>query len=282
MLDDRGERKEDRLGSIIVISDNDDESICMETLSPNYMVHAFGFYGTHSTRALYHIASSSNGIYNIINDERNQITEAFTSCINKMTSTISVDTKVEIMCRSSAVALSTIESAQFRYPIGKDRKSCSVLVGALSAGTVKNFIIYVDNVHEDDYDNLSNYITVRVSSGQVVVVRDGIDGYDEEVAENIAHVEAVKIASAITDPNNHTKMVMADMLQQMCIKCPDFTRSAGYNRLKWLSSVMQNMDANQHLEVTDPNDYRYMVAEKLSYILSWLSYQRSCCWIKII
>uniref|UniRef100_K3YD24 VWFA domain-containing protein n=1 Tax=Setaria italica TaxID=4555 RepID=K3YD24_SETIT len=292
VLDDRRGRKEDRLGSIIVISDNDDDSICMETLSPSYMVHAFGFYGTHSTRALYHIASSSNGIYNIINDDSNQITEAFRSCVNKMTSTISVDTKVEIMCNPSCnVALSTIESAQFRYSIGNDRKSCSVLVGALSAGTVKNFIIYVDNVREDDYDNLSKYITVRVKwmhamnrmkelEGQVVVVRDGIDGY-EEVVETITHLEAVKIASDITDPN-HSKMAMADMLQQMCIKCPDFERSAGDERLRWLKSQMQKMEADQHMEITDPNDYINMVAEKLSYILSWLSYQRSYCWIKII
>ncbi|RCV32629.1 hypothetical protein SETIT_7G018200v2 [Setaria italica] len=271
VLDDRRGRKEDRLGSIIVISDNDDDSICMETLSPSYMVHAFGFYGTHSTRALYHIASSSNGIYNIINDDSNQITEAFRSCVNKMTSTISVDTKVEIMCNPSCnVALSTIESAQFRYSIGNDRKSCSVLVGALSAGTVKNFIIYVDNVREDDYDNLSKYITVRVKwmhamnrmkelEGQVVVVRDGIDGY-EEVVETITHLEAVKIASDITDPN-HSKMAMADMLQQMCIKCPDFERSAGDERLRWLKSQMQKMEADQHMEITDPNDYINMPAK---------------------
>ncbi|CAL5028812.1 unnamed protein product [Urochloa decumbens] len=294
ILDDRrGEEKDRRLGSIIVISDNDDDSICTESLSPNYMVHAFGFYGMHNTRALYHIASSSNGIYNVINNERDQITEAFTSCINKMTSTISVDTKVEIMCTlSSDVALSTIESAQFRYPIGKFRKSCSIFVGAISAGTVKNFIIYVENVRKDDYDNISKYIAVRVKwmnalneaeelNGQVVVVKDGFDGYDE-VVENIAHAEAVKIASYITDPNNHGKKKMAAILQQMCIKCPEFARSAGDNRIAWLASQTQKIDENWHMEVTDPNGYKNMVADKLSYILSWLSYQRSYCWITII
>ncbi|CAL5035738.1 unnamed protein product [Urochloa decumbens] len=294
ILDDRrGEEKDRRLGSIIVISDNDDDSICTESLSPNYMVHAFGFYGMHNTRALYHIASSSNGIYNVINNDRDQITEAFTSCINKITSTISVDTKVEIMCTlSSDVALSTIESAQFRYPISKFRKSCSIFVGAISAGTVKNFIIYVENVRKDDYDNISKYIAVRVKwmnalneaeelKGQVVVVRDGFDGY-EEVVENIAHAEAVKIASYITDPNNHGKKKMAVILQQMCIKCPEFARSAGGNRLAWLASQMEKIDASRHMEDTDPDGYKNMVADKLSYILSWLSYQRSYCWITII
>ena len=212
-MDDRQGEEKDRQGFIIVISDSDDDSICMENLSSKYTVHAFGFYGMHNTRAMYHIASSFNGIYNIINDDRNEITEAFTSCINRMTPIIAVNTKVEIICSpSSDVALSTIESGPFRYSICGNKKSSSILVGTLSAGTVKNFIVYVDNVHEDDHGNFSKCFQVcvrwvhpldraeKLLEGQVFVVRDGIDGY-EEVMENTAHVEAVQITSNITDPN---------------------------------------------------------------------------------
>lgn len=266
----------------------------MENLSPKYTIHAFGFYGMYNTRAMYHITSSSNGIYNIINDERNEITEAFKSCINRMTSTIAVNTKVEIMCSpSSDVALSTIESGPFRYSIHGNKKSSSILVGSLSAGTVKNFIVYVDNVHEDDHGNFSKHFQVcvrwmhpldraeKLLEGQVFVVRDGIDGY-EEVMENTAHVEAVQIASNITDPNYSRTTMVADKLKQMCIKCPEFARSAGYGRLTWLSREMIKIDENKHMAVTNSYYYKNMVADRLAYILSWLSYQRSYCWISVL
>lgn len=50
-MDDRQGEEKDRF--IIVISDSDDDSICMENLSSKYTVHAFGFYGMHNTRAIY-------------------------------------------------------------------------------------------------------------------------------------------------------------------------------------------------------------------------------------
>uniref|UniRef100_A0A0D3FSY2 VWFA domain-containing protein n=1 Tax=Oryza barthii TaxID=65489 RepID=A0A0D3FSY2_9ORYZ len=223
MLDNRPQEEKDRMGVIIVISDNHDNSICMEALSTNYNIHTFGFNGMHNVRAMYNIASRSNGMYDLLYDDRNLITEAFISCMNKITSIIVLGTEVDMICsssRSPGVALSTIECGQFEsFMIDNARKS-TIMVGALHATSVKNFLFYMDNVREDDHDNIFKLFTVHVRclptpntvdeklNNQVEVIWNGIDGENnDDVVASIARVAAVKIITRITDPNYDQKLV---------------------------------------------------------------------------
>uniref|UniRef100_A0A0E0KN34 Uncharacterized protein n=1 Tax=Oryza punctata TaxID=4537 RepID=A0A0E0KN34_ORYPU len=217
MLDNRPQEEKNRMGVIIVISDNHNNSIFMEALSTNYNIHAFGFNGMHNVRAMYNIASRSNGIYDLLNDDRNLITGAFISCMNKITSIIVLGTEVDIICsssRSSGVALSAIECGQFKsFFIDNVRKS-TIMVGALHATSVKNFLFYMDHVREDDQENFFKLFTVHVRclparntvdeklNNQLEVIWNGIDGQNnDDVVASIAHVAAAEIITRITDPN---------------------------------------------------------------------------------
>ncbi|KAM0908982.1 hypothetical protein ACQ4PT_015064 [Festuca glaucescens] len=76
ILDDRPPaEKEQRAGFIIVISDSNDDSILHKTprrpeTGSDYIVHAINFRdsGPRNTRAMNHIANSSNGIYAVLDD----------------------------------------------------------------------------------------------------------------------------------------------------------------------------------------------------------------------
>jgi hypothetical protein len=96
------------------MSDSNDDSIIHETpRSPetnfDYIVHAVSFHdsGPRNTRAMDHIARSSNGIYAVLDDGPDQITDTFTACVNKITSIVAVSTVVTIRCnlKSSLVWL---------------------------------------------------------------------------------------------------------------------------------------------------------------------------------
>ncbi|KAL6650334.1 hypothetical protein ACP70R_009259 [Stipagrostis hirtigluma subsp. patula] len=187
ILDERHGEEKDRVARIILISDSDDDSICKEGIDAKYNILAFGILATHNVRALYHIVKSSNGIYGILNDARNQITEDFTDCIHNITSIIAVDAKIELLrSHSSSAVLSTVESGRFRHLIHNENSS-SILVDVLYAGTEMEFNVFVDNVREEDFESLPELLSVRVKwlqpmsrveeklAGEVVVVRSGAE-----------------------------------------------------------------------------------------------------------
>ncbi|KAM0891711.1 hypothetical protein ACQ4PT_026197 [Festuca glaucescens] len=253
LLDDRKEK--DHLGFIIVISDGNGDFVRQETLPSKYTMHAFSFRdgGTHNIRAMHYIAtSSSDGIYAVIDDHLNQVTNAFTTCINKITSTITVDTEVGILCSNSSkeVALSAINSGKFTSAIEKkeDEDHGSIFVGSLYAGAVRNFIVYVDMVKivsEEDYANFSKLFTIHIKwfnafsskeappksvalpsvhdfaeikeklDGQVVIVRDRPNESKEVMTDIIVRFKAVKIIHEITNPN-YKKEVLVERLQNIC------------------------------------------------------------------
>ncbi|KAF0912226.1 hypothetical protein E2562_013179 [Oryza meyeriana var. granulata] len=257
MLDNRPGNEQDRVGFIIVISDSEDDSICKEELSPKYTTHAFGISGMHNARAMYHVASRSNGIYDILNDARNQITEAFKSCIDRVTSTIVVDTKVEIACSgSSSAALSSIECGQFKSALDSAGKS-SIWVGPLHATAVKNFLCYIDNVHKDDH---GGFFIVDVKCAPAVstpgekldFTRNKIDDLYDEVEASIGCVAAVKIVTEITDPNYHIKL-LARLPKEMETMQSIFAK------------VMEKLENNLKTHIADDPDYN----EKLVLRLPW-------------
>ncbi|CAN6373472.1 unnamed protein product [Urochloa humidicola] len=96
ILDGRTEEEKKKEGFIIIISDGEDSSICLETLNPMYPVHAFGFRDVLNAGQMYHIAKSTSGTYCILNDEHDQITEAFTACIGNIASVVAARTKIYI------------------------------------------------------------------------------------------------------------------------------------------------------------------------------------------
>ncbi|KAM0919929.1 hypothetical protein ACQ4PT_007819 [Festuca glaucescens] len=283
LLDDR--REKDHIGFIIVISDGNGDFVRQETLTSKYTMHAFGFRecGTHNIRAMHYIAnSSSDGIYAGIDDHLNQVTSAFTACINKITSTITVGTEVRILCSNSSneVALSTINSGKFTSVITK--KEAAIFVGALYAGAVRNFIVYVDKVDmvsKEDYANFSKLFTIHIKwfnafinkdpsansgalpivhdstedkeklDGQVVIVRDGPNESKEAMTDIIVRFKAVKIIHEVTNPN-YKKEVLIKRLQNIC---HDSTR---------LVRDIQTMVTNLHRDI-----------DILSHMLSWETFQ---------
>ncbi|EEE60549.1 hypothetical protein OsJ_13899 [Oryza sativa Japonica Group] len=303
MLDNRPQEEKDRMGAIIVISDNHDNSICMEALSTNYNIHTFGFNGMHNVRAMYNIASRSNGMYDLLNDDRNLITEAFISCMNKITSIIVLGTEVDMICsssRSPGVALSTIECGQFEsFMIDNARKS-TIMVGALHATSVKNFLFYMDNVREDDHDNIFKLFTVHVRclptpntvdeklNNQVEVIWNGIDGENnDDVVASIARVAAVEIITRITDPNYDQKLVgrlsrEMETMQDISLRVMEKINGNLQSQMSTLNILdtplctlmeesltkeLEEMEANLLREIFDPNYYIKLV-DRLVRVLS--------------
>lgn len=275
------------MGFIIVVSDRDDDSIFGKTLSRKYITHAFGFHETHNMWAMYHIARSCNGIYDILNDESYKLTEAFMECINKITSTIAVDTNIHIKCRHSSVVSSAIESSSDLFgsywaSIGDSGKSCSIKAGALSAGTVANYIINMDQVREDELFTV--HIEWEHPLGKtkekpkdvVVKKQGGVDidrpkGTGVPAANVAQRVEVVKIVKDIVGPLYQDRMMVEDNLKQKCEKCSKDAKAASEDRL---ARVMEKMATNLHMETGNPPYFKQLVAQTLSFMLSWLSYDR--------
>jgi hypothetical protein len=275
-LDDH--RKKDHIGFIIVISDGNGDFVRQETLTSKYTMHAFGFRecGTHNIRAMHYIAnSSSDGIYAIIDDHLNQVTCAFKACINKITSTLAVTTEVGILCSNSSneVAISTVNSGKFVSAIAK--KEAAIFVGALYAGAVRNFIVYVEKVYmvsEEDYANFSKLFTIDIKwlnaftskdvpansgalpsvndsaenkeklDGKVVIVRDGSDESKEVMTDIIVRFKAVKIIREVTNPN-YKKEVLIERLQNICNGNTRLVRDI----LTMVSNLRRDIDILSHM-----------------------------------
>uniref|UniRef100_J3LVY2 Uncharacterized protein n=1 Tax=Oryza brachyantha TaxID=4533 RepID=J3LVY2_ORYBR len=213
---------------------------------------------------MYDIANSSNGIYGVLN-ERNLITEAFKSCIDRITSIVVVDTKVDFTCTndsaSSAALLSTVETGQFKFSVADNHKSCSVWLGAIHATSVKNFIFYLDNM--GGHGNMSKQFTAQVSCSpaakstedvkengeKICSSRSGIDRYDEEVEAGIARVAAVKMVTKITDPN-------FDQQLETCLPGEMETMQ------KIFASATEKLDANLEKKTADMN-YNMKLMQRL-------------------
>uniref|UniRef100_J3MI92 VWFA domain-containing protein n=1 Tax=Oryza brachyantha TaxID=4533 RepID=J3MI92_ORYBR len=240
ILDERPSDDKNRYpGIVIVISDrdkfSDDEQQRLKaliTFNYNTSVDIFGFCRVNldedTARLMHQVASKSNGIYAIVdeydNDHRNQITEAFMDCINKITSVIVDDVRVSIRC-TSKTTLRAIESGRFRSSIDHGSNSGSILVGPLYAGAEKRFMAYVDNV--DHHSGASKLFTVEAmcqhimhpscrrdkgDDARVVICKPNEATVEStEVVKEIVRIKAVKIASAITDPKTKKEDVLDDL-----------------------------------------------------------------------
>jgi hypothetical protein len=303
-LDGRGEAGKDRLGFIILISDRDEDiSILQRPQRCNYTVHAFGFHGVGNSRTMYAIARAFSGIYAIINDHKDKITETFMACIRKITWTIAVNTKVNIICsNTSGVKLSAIESGQFESSIDDGKKFGSIFAGDLYAGAVKRFVAYLEkgqgysdsrhlsslfqvNVrwqppHHDASSRIENKLQaqVKIIRGQTDASTDDVkdkvyivDEITDDVVDEIARLKEMEIVSAIIGPHTETNEgeVLADKVQKLR---KDLRLHATDIRVRPKGSSYEFRVDEESLASlkTDPD------GSQLSYILSWLSYQGLC------
>ncbi|KAF0897386.1 hypothetical protein E2562_036775 [Oryza meyeriana var. granulata] len=276
ILDKREGKDKEKAGFIILISDGDDGSVLGAEMNLNYSVHAFGFRDAHNPRAMHHIANSSTGTYGILNDEDDGITEAFTSSVNNITSIVAVNAVVTISCKPESTAkLSAIESGRFKREIKDDRTSGFITAGALQAGAVRSFIVYVDG---DVDENNELPITVHVrcegrstsqhaqnivqQNAQVVVVRHG-DENSRLVAAEIVRVEAMRIVDEIIKKYNDNGKALsgaADELhdQWRRLKESEYGEEAGQACLiSVLTAEMEDMEATIRRSCG------------MSYMLSW-------------
>ncbi|XP_066350375.1 uncharacterized protein [Miscanthus floridulus] len=296
LLDGRGEDNE-RLGLIILISDGDD---IQKPQRCNYTVHTFGLHGAGNSRTMHAIATDSSGIYAIINDHQDKITETFMACIRKVTSTIAVNTKVNIICSNTAgVKLSAIESGQFESSIGDDKRFGSIFAGDLYAGSVKRFVAYLEKGQGySDSIHLSSLLQVNVTwqslhhdassrmktnglQAQVKIIASTdhvkdkvdviVDEITDDVVDEIARLKEMEIVSAIIGRHRQSNIgeVLAGEVQKLR---KDLRLHATDIRVRPKGSSYEFRVDEESLASlkTDPD------GSQLSYILSWLSYQGLC------
>ncbi|CAN6373473.1 unnamed protein product [Urochloa humidicola] len=276
ILDGRTEEEKKKEGFIILISDGEDSSICLETLNPMYPVHAFGFRDVLNAGQMYHIAKSTSGTYCVLNDEHDQITEAFTACIGNIASVVAARTKIYISYtgQEATTTFSDIKSGTFKSLIDNvDRKRGSINVGALQAGAARSFIVYMHGVEEKEHEQLAKLLSVRVESyagcraeerekaGEVVIERKGVDG-SRKVAAEIVRIKAVEIVGGILErySGNGLAGAAADELQEKWINL----KSTEYGREASEACITARLDA----------EIEEMVAtvcqgSGLSYMVSW-------------
>lgn len=280
LLDGRGEDNH-RLGFIILISNRDDSSILQRPQRCNYTVHTFGLRGARNSRTMHAIATASSGIYAIINDHQDKITETFMACIRKITCTIAVNTKVNIMC-SNTSRLSAIDSGQFESSIYDGKKFGSISVGALYAGAVKRFVTYLEDgqgYHHSRYD-LSTLFRVNVTwvsphpdaSSRMELeprVKGQTDDETDDVVDEIARLKEMEIVSDIIVSGTRVGQVLADEVEKLR---KDLRLHATDIRVRPKGSSYEfRVDEKSLASLETDTD-----GSQLSYVLSWLSYQGLC------
>lgn len=288
-MEGRKDHDKKRPGFIVLISDGDDASVLNDAMNLNCSVHAFGFHDAHNARAMHRIANTSAGTYGILNDGHDGLADAFVTSVGNITSIVAVDAEVSVSCsgaESTAAKLTAIESGRFKHDINGGGKRGTIQAGALQAGAVRSFLVYVDNVGDDELEHLPSMLTVGVQyedrstttsqnaaenqagremarrTAQVVVVRDG-DEHSRLVAAEIVRVAAMRIVDEIIKnygDNGRALAGAADELhkQWSLLKKSEFAKEAAPACfVSALDAEMSEMEATLRR------------SSGMSYMLSW-------------
>ncbi|KAF0897389.1 hypothetical protein E2562_036778 [Oryza meyeriana var. granulata] len=276
------EEKGGRVGVVILISDGDDRTIFREAIHPRYPVHAFGFRGAHDARAVHYVADHTSGVYGVLNDEHDRLTDAFEACVRRVTSVVAVDAQVDLTCGAySRASLLAVESGRYRSHVDESRRSGFIYAGALSAGDVKNFLVYVDVDREADGNNdVTELLTVHgayLDAGRrketvhldermaVVQRRDKIPDVSRDVAAELVRVGTIKMVAAVLDMFKDKGSSLAgaaatELREGWCrVKASEDARAAGAASLAVLEREIDEMEA------------RLLRCTGLSHMLSWLT-----------
>ncbi|TVU07194.1 hypothetical protein EJB05_47238, partial [Eragrostis curvula] len=142
--------EEDRLGFVLLLSDGIEDSgikWCKEgigrtSLFSKYPVHTFGFSASHDPKALHQIAQASRGTYSFVNENLESITSAFAVCLGGLKTVVAADMHIKLTAaEQGGVEIKSIESGGYRKQISSDRRRGEIILDALYAGEVKNFIV---------------------------------------------------------------------------------------------------------------------------------------------
>lgn len=148
ILDERSDGR-NRAGFILFLSDGKDKrgikwsmEVGISAALRKYPVHTFGFSGSHKPNALLFIAQESRGTYSFINENLASITSAFAVCLGGLKSVVAVDERISLVApKHGGVQLKSIDSGGYGSHISGDGASGEIVIGAMYAGEVKNFIV---------------------------------------------------------------------------------------------------------------------------------------------
>lgn len=280
ILEGRREEEKCREGFVILISDGDDRTIFRETIHPKYPVHAFGFRDAHDARAVHYVADHTSGVYAVLNDEHDRITDAFAACVRRVTSVVALEAQIDLTCGAySRASLCAVENGHYKCHVEDNLRSGFIYAGSLCAGDVKNFLVYVDVDREDDFKDVTELLTVHgtyldaprrndilhLDERMTVVQRhDKIPDVSRDVAAELVRVETVKMVSGVLGKCNSYGKGLAGVVTELregwCrIKISEDARAAGSASLAGLAREMENMEAS------------LLRCSGLSYMLSWLT-----------
>uniref|UniRef100_A0A0D3HPH0 VWFA domain-containing protein n=1 Tax=Oryza barthii TaxID=65489 RepID=A0A0D3HPH0_9ORYZ len=259
------EAKRERVGSVVLISDGDDRTIFREAINPRYPVHAFGFRGAHDARAVHHVADHTSGVYGVLDDEHDRVTDAFAACVRRVTSVVAVDAQVDLTCGaySRASLLAVERSGDHRAHVDEDRRSGFIYAGALCAGDVKNFLVYVDVDREADGGGVTELLTVHgryMDAARrkettvhldermaVVQRRDKVPDVSRDVAAELVRVDTVKMVAAVLDrfKDKGSAAAAMELREGWCrVKASEDARAAGAASLAVLEREIDEIEAS--------------------------------------
>ncbi|EAZ11771.1 hypothetical protein OsJ_01640 [Oryza sativa Japonica Group] len=274
------EAKRERVGAVVLISDGDDRTIFREAINPRYPVHAFGFRGAHDARAVHHVADHTSGVYGVLDDEHDRVTDAFAACVRRVTSVVAVDAQVDLTCGaySRASLLAVERSGDHRAHVDEDRRSGFIYAGALCAGDVKNFLVYVDVDREADGGGVTELLTahgtymdaarrkettVHLDERMAVVQRrDKVPDVSRDVAAELVRVDTVKMVAVVLDrfKDKGSAAAAMELREGWCrVKASEDARAAGAASLAVLEREIEEMEAS------------LVRCTGLSTMLSWLN-----------
>lgn len=272
------EARRGRVGAVVLISDGGDRTIFREAINPRYPVHAFGFRGAHDARAVHHVADHTSGVYGVLDDEHDRVTDAFAACVRRVTSVVAVDAQVDLTCGaySRASLLAVERSGDHRSHVDEDRRSGFIYAGALCAGDVKNFLVYVDVDREADggvtelltahgtyTDAVRRNDTVHLDERMAVVQRrDKVPDVSRDVAAELVRVDTVKMVAAVLDrfKDMGSAAAATELREGWCrVKASEDARAAGAASLAVLEREIEEMEAS------------LVRCAGLSTMLSWLN-----------
>uniref|UniRef100_A0A0E0MHQ8 VWFA domain-containing protein n=1 Tax=Oryza punctata TaxID=4537 RepID=A0A0E0MHQ8_ORYPU len=277
------EAKRERVGAVVLISDGDDRTIFREAINPRYAVHAFGFRGAHDATAVHYVADHTSGVYGVLNDEHDRISDAFAACIRRVTSVVAVEAQVDLTCGAySRASLLAIESGHHKYHVDENRRSGFIYAGALCAGDVKNFLVYVDvdreanggvtellTAHGTYIDAARRKETVHLDERMAVVQRrDKVPDVSRDVAAELVRVDTVKMVTTVLDRFKDKGSALAgaattaatELREEWCrVKASEDARAAGAASLAVLEREIEEMEAS------------LIRCTGLSTMLSWLT-----------
>ncbi|KAL6843109.1 hypothetical protein ACP4OV_026822 [Aristida adscensionis] len=174
-----------RVGSIILLSDGGfswgKKKSSIRAALRNHPVHTFGLGADHDPEALRAIAEATRGgTYSFVDDEDlDGAAGALAVCLGGLKTAVAVDARVRLRAAErSGVRIRSIEAGGHRSELADDRTQGAVVVGALYAGEVKNFIVrlHVPAVDAAGFGYHQQLLDLSVDEGEHNFHAAAVDG----------------------------------------------------------------------------------------------------------